>query len=52
MPPVNVPHLFCTAQEAHGKETLKELNNPRSGLSDDGMESQRVTKPSKKSDRR
>lgn len=29
MPSVSIPHLFCTAQEVCGKDTCKELNNPR-----------------------
>lgn len=27
MSSANVPHFFCTAQEAHRKETFKEANN-------------------------
>lgn len=45
MPPVDMPHLFCTAQKARGKETFKELNDLTSGLSDHRMENQRVVQP-------
>lgn len=28
MPPVQGPHLLCTAQEVHGKETFQDSNRP------------------------